>query len=83
MPGGANGLVLAEQLRNRAPDTPVVLTTGYNDEMSLDGPKAAALEVLGKPYKRSELIDRIQAALRQGRRTGPGRDTSDFGHAQQ
>jgi PAS domain S-box-containing protein len=82
MPGGANGLVLAEQLRGRSPGTPVVLTTGYNDEMSLDGPKAGAMEVLGKPYKRTELIDRIQAALRQGRRTGPGRDTSDFGHAQ-
>jgi PAS domain S-box-containing protein len=83
MPGGANGLVLAEQLRNLAPEIPVVLTTGYNDEMSLDGPKAVAMEVLGKPYRRSELIDRIQAALRQGRRTGPGRDTSDFGHARQ
>jgi len=82
MPGGANGLVLAEQVRGRSPDAPVVLTTGYNDEMSLDGPKATALEVLGKPYKRTELIDRIQSALRQGRRTGPGRDTSDFGHAQ-
>jgi PAS domain S-box-containing protein len=82
MPGGANGLVLAEQVRERSPGTPVVLTTGYNDEMSLDGPKAAALEVLGKPYKRTELIDRIQAALRRGRRIGPGRDTSDFGHAQ-
>jgi len=82
MPGGANGLVLAEQLRERAPGTPVVLTTGYNDEMSLDGPKAGSMEVLGKPYKRTELIDRIQAALRQGRRIGPGRDTSDFGHAQ-
>jgi CheY-like chemotaxis protein/two-component sensor histidine kinase len=82
MPGGANGLVLAEQLRERSPGTPVVLTTGYNDEMLQDGPKAVAMEVLGKPYKRSELIDRIQAALRQGRRTGPGRNTSDFGHAE-
>ena len=60
----------------------MILTTGYNDEMSLDGPQAAASEVLGKPYRRSELIDRVQAALRQGARTGPGRETSDFGHAQ-
>ncbi len=82
MPGGANGLVLAERLRERSPATPVLLTTGYNDEMSLDGPKAGATEVLGKPYRRSELLDRVQAALRRGRRVGPGRDTSDFGHAQ-
>ena len=83
MPGGANGLVLAEQVRERSPATPVILTTGYNDEMSLDGPKSVALEVLGKPYKRSELIDRVQAGLRRGARTGPGRMTSDFGHARE
>ncbi len=82
MPGGANGIVLAEQVQTRAPATPVILTTGYNDEMSLDGPQRVALEVLGKPYRRSELIDRVQAALRRGARTGPGRETSDFGHAE-
>ena len=82
MPGGANGIVLAEQVRTRAPATPVLLTTGYNDEMSLDGPHEDASEVLGKPYRRSELIDRVQAALRRGARTGPGRETSDFGHAE-
>ncbi|MCR0985026.1 ATP-binding protein [Roseomonas populi] len=82
MPGGANGLVLAEQVRERSPGTPVILTTGYNDEMSIDGPQSVALEVLGKPYKRTELIDRVQAGLRRGARTGPGRETSDFGHAE-
>ena len=80
MPGGANGIVLAEQVRERSPQTPVLLTTGYNDQMALDGPQAAGAEVLGKPYRRSELIDRVQAALRHGARTGPRRETSDFGH---
>ena len=47
--------------------------------MSLNGPHGGVSEVLGKPYKRSELIDRVQAALRAGARTGPGRETSDFG----
>ncbi|MHB8287442.1 MAG: ATP-binding protein [Caulobacteraceae bacterium] len=82
MPGGDNGIVLAHKVRERDPEIPVILTTGYNDEMSLDSPQAMASEVLGKPYRRSELIDRIQAALRRGARTGPGRRTSDFGHAQ-
>ncbi|MHB8285678.1 MAG: response regulator [Caulobacteraceae bacterium] len=82
MPGGANGIVLAEQVRERDPTTPVILTTGYNDEMALDGPQAVASDVLGKPYRRSELIDRVQAALRNGARTGPGREMSDFGHVQ-
>lgn len=52
-----------------------MLTIGYNDEMAVDGPPAAAMEVLGKPYKRSELIDRVQSAE-------PGRETSGSGHAQ-
>ena len=82
MPGGANGIILAGLVRERDPATPVILTTGYNDEMSLDGPQTVASEVLGKPCRRSELIDRVQAALRRGARTGPGRETSDFGHAQ-
>ena len=83
MPGGMNGLVLAEQIKGRDPDVPVLLTTGYNDEMALHrGQQPFAREVLGKPYRRSELIDRVQAALRSGARTGPGRRTSDFGHAE-
>ena len=57
------------------------MTTGYNDQMALDGPQAEAMDVLGKPYRRSELIDRVQTALRQGPRKGPGRRTSDFGPA--
>ncbi len=81
MPGGANGLVLAEQVSRLDPSVPVLLTTGYNDEMAIDGPQPHAMDVLGKPYRRSELIDRVQAALRRGARTGPGRQSSDFGHA--
>jgi DNA-binding NtrC family response regulator len=81
MPGGVNGLVLAEQVAARDPSVPVLLTTGYNDEMAMDGPQPHAMDVLGKPYRRSELIDRVQAALRRGARTGPERQTSDFGHA--
>lgn len=82
MPGGANGMVLAEQIASRDPTVPILLTTGYNDEMAIDGPQPHAMDVLGKPYRRSELIDRVQAALRRGARTGPERKTSDFGHAQ-
>jgi PAS domain S-box-containing protein len=82
MPGGANGLVLAGQIASRDPNVPVLLTTGYNDEMAIDGPQPHAMDVLGKPYRRSELIDRVQSALRRGARTGPERQTSDFGHAQ-
>jgi DNA-binding response OmpR family regulator len=50
--------------------------------MALDGPQAEAMDVLGKPYKPAELINRVQAALRTGARTGPGRERSGFGHAE-
>ncbi|MGH1590137.1 response regulator [Methylobacterium phyllosphaerae] len=46
MPGGANGLVLAEQVAARDPNVPVLLTTGYNDEMAIDGPQPHAMDVL-------------------------------------
>ena len=80
MPGGINGLVLAERLHVLMPTMPVILTTGYSDEMTQQHPQAGGFEVLGKPWRQTELIDRVQAALRRGARTGPGRTASDFGH---
>lgn len=82
MPGELNGVALAQEIRRISPATPVLMTTGYNDQMALDGPQAEAMDVLGKPYKPRDLIDRVQAALRNGARTGPGRQRSDFGHAE-
>ncbi|MBV9079088.1 MAG: PAS domain-containing protein [Methylobacteriaceae bacterium] len=63
MPGGINGLVLAGRLRGLQPNLPILLTTGYNDELVLEGPGAPGMDVIGKPYRRSELGDRIRAAL--------------------
>lgn len=81
MPGGMNGLVFAGLIRERSGNAAILMTTGYNDQMALDGPQPEAMDVLGKPYRRSELIDRVQTALRRGPRKGPGRQTSDFGPA--
>jgi len=80
MPGIRNGLALAHELRSRNPDVPILLTTGYNDEMSIDGPQPEALDVLGKPYRRRELVERVQAALRRRDHTGKSHQRSDFGH---
>lgn len=82
MPGTRNGLALAQEVRARAPEVPVLLTTGYNDEMALQGPQPEALDVLGKPYRRSELVNRVQAAIRRGGRDRRSHQTSDFGHAE-
>ena len=82
MPGGMNGLVFAAQIRAQYPEVPVLLTTGYNNDLAVEGPQPEGMDVIGKPYRRTELLDRIQSTLRHGVRTGPRRETSDFGHAE-
>jgi len=63
MPGSMNGLALADVVRERAPGLGVLLTTGYNDELLSEEKTSAGADVLGKPYRRSELADRVRAAL--------------------
>jgi hypothetical protein len=41
------------------------------------------MDVLGKPYRRSELADRVRGALQGAGRTGPRRQASDFGPAEE
>ncbi|MET3713167.1 PAS domain S-box-containing protein [Sphingomonas trueperi] len=73
MPGGMSGLELVEQFRKTHPETPVLMTTGYNEDLVADIPRGSNLDVIGKPYRREQLADRIRAAL--DRRTpGPRRD---------
>jgi signal transduction histidine kinase/CheY-like chemotaxis protein len=48
MPGGMSGVDLAHEVRNRRPDLPVVLTTGYVEAARTA--MAEGLEVLVKPY---------------------------------
>jgi CheY-like chemotaxis protein len=63
MPGSMNGLALADVIRERASGIGILLTTGYNDDLLTDGKASAGSDVLGKPYRRSDLADRIRAAL--------------------
>jgi CheY-like chemotaxis protein len=63
MPGGMSGLELAERARASHPSIAVLLTTAYTDELTAKGPKAPEMDVLGKPYRRTELADRVRAAL--------------------
>ncbi|RAK58305.1 hybrid sensor histidine kinase/response regulator [Phenylobacterium deserti] len=82
MPGGINGIVLAEEVLKLAPETAVLLTTGYNEELTVNGPPRPGLDVIGKPYRRTELGDRVRQAL--GRRsTAPDeRSPSEIGPAE-
>ncbi|MGI4718316.1 MAG: histidine kinase famiy protein [Janthinobacterium lividum] len=67
MPGGMNGLQLIEKVHEARPGMPVLVTTGYMDELPARGAQGQVLEVLAKPYDHQDLLDRVHAAL-HGRR---------------
>ena len=55
MPGTMTGLELGHRVRNRWPDIPVLLTSGYlKEDQDIGG-----FEVLHKPYRASELIEKL------------------------
>jgi PAS domain S-box-containing protein len=62
MPGGMNGLQLVERVRKERPQLPVLLTTGYMDDLHKDS-RRGGLDVLPKPYKHNDLLERVKAAL--------------------
>lgn len=83
MPGGINGLLLADKVRERDPDIGILLTTGYNEELVIAGPDRPHKDVLGKPYRRSELLDRVRQALNNRAHHADARRTmSDYGAAE-
>jgi PAS domain S-box-containing protein len=78
MPGGMSGLELVEQFRALRPDTPILMTTGYNEDLVADIPRGTQLDVIGKPYRRDELADRVRIALDR-HSAGTREKASDFG----
>ncbi len=70
MPGELDGLGLAEYLRARHPELPVVLMTGYASQ--LREASARKFTVLSKPCQPEALIAAVRAAL--GRRRAAGSD---------
>lgn len=82
MPGGMNGLMLAEEISKRQPDIAILMTTGYNEELVASGPTALAKDVLGKPYRHTELLDRLRQALSNRYHDKERRTPSDYGAAE-
>jgi PAS domain S-box-containing protein len=83
MPGGINGIVLADAICKIDPELPVLMTTGYNEDLVIDGPRASGLDVLGKPYRRTDLLDRVRQALNQRGVTEHRRRPSEYGSAEE
>lgn len=55
MPGGISGIELAHKVRDRFPELPVLLTTGYSEQVG----RAHGFPVLQKPYE----MDMLASAL--------------------
>ena len=66
MPGGISGLELANKVRDRFPELPVLLTTGYSEQVG----GAHGFEVLQKPYELDALAAAVQKVLKHGIRAG-------------
>jgi CheY-like chemotaxis protein len=79
MPGGMNGLRLAERARERQPELPVILATGYMNEIPPMSASGTAFSVLLKPYRMAELTERIRLALKADVRARPAVDAQHEG----
>lgn len=64
MPGGINGVDLAQRARALRPDLKVLLTSGYRDRAgSTDAQAIAAFPMLPKPYRFKDLAVKIREVL--------------------
>ncbi len=57
---GMNGIDLAQEVRNRWPDLPVVLTSGYSHVLAEEG--SHGFDLLQKPYTIDALLDVLRRA---------------------
>ena len=62
MPGGIDGLELVKQARALRSGLPVLVTTGYMDELPQGG-RGGGLDILAKPYRQEDLLARVKKAL--------------------
>ena len=61
MPGGISGIELAQKVRARFPELPVLLTTGYSEQVAGNH----GFPVLHKPYELSSLAEGLAKLLKQ------------------
>jgi CheY-like chemotaxis protein len=61
MPGGISGIELAQKVRRRFPELPILLTTGYSEQVAGNH----GFPVLQKPYEMKTLVEALQKLLKQ------------------
>ena len=79
MPGGIKGLMLADAVGERDGSVSVLMTTGYDEELVINGLRARGLDVPSKPCRRSDPLDRVSRALNRRGGGAARRRRSDFG----
>jgi PAS domain S-box-containing protein len=62
MPGGISGLELARKVRDRYPELPLLLTTGYSEQVT----GTHGFQVLQKPYQLTSLESCVEKVMKQG-----------------
>ena len=63
MPGGMNGRELADAVLARRPGMKVLYSSGYTDEFVHEGRLDSGVALLRKPYRKSELSQKIREVL--------------------
>jgi PAS domain S-box-containing protein len=61
MPGGISGIELARKVRERFPELPILLTTGYSEQVT----GSHGFPVLQKPYELDSLAAALEKLLKQ------------------
>jgi PAS domain S-box-containing protein len=61
MPGGITGIELAQKVRERFPELPILLTTGYSEQVAA----SHGFPVLQKPYQLDALANAVGEVLKQ------------------
>jgi signal transduction histidine kinase/CheY-like chemotaxis protein len=64
MPGGVDGVRVAEAGLKARPGLKVLLTSGYSEALVGDRADLRGLPILAKPYRREELLQRLQDVMR-------------------
>lgn len=66
MPGGMSGLQLADHAKRICPDLPVLLTSGYTDNIAFrHGGAVHGLPLLSKPYRKQDLAAKVRGLLEE------------------
>ncbi len=64
LPGGMNGVEIAEEAKRVQPNVKVIYTTGYIENAVVhDGELAPGITLVNKPDRRAELLEKVRTAL--------------------